>query len=569
MSTSRISDIQLRLNQKQQDLNDLTNKFTTLIRTIDNQKDEIQKLDSQRSELQIKYDSSQDSLKNERLIKKQLQTKITNLEDELAEMKVSYNNTERSITDRKIKHEMERKRLQDEMDELKLLHEHEIDDLRNKLRKQRTVDSVTTTQEIARIEQDLTREWQEKLDRQQTQHERSFNMKTKELDGLKRLLDEKDDKLQTTHAEISQLKEQNQLYEEKCEKLQERISLVKDKYVELKDEQQQLIGTNVKRIVNMIFQSMKLKIKSNKSYTGEKVLTRALDIIKKSTVKLLSGEDEIQSSSSEEDEEETNIISQSQPSTEQETVLTTSLDATMVMIMSENNRIEAETGEHNVNEENEQSILSKNDLVDSTVLFDTVESEQQQQEHIKTDATEETTDEQKTTNNHNQSSWDTIEEFQKSEITSVKEEDVIQKEVEQVQQQQNEEKDVDIQQSDETESILDNVPPISVDETSNNNTITNLTESTVAEDKEDENKKGDEHETDINESSIAGNMLNDNRVDVDDSPRPSMQETVKPALINESSTTVSFTQPPPKSVSRNLYESIPLMSGDDDDDLFK
>ncbi|CAF4547686.1 unnamed protein product, partial [Didymodactylos carnosus] len=79
--------------------------------------------------LQIKYDSSQDTLKNEKLSKKQLQAKITSLEDELAEMKVSYNTMERSTSDRKIKHETERKRLQDEIDELKILHENEVEDL--------------------------------------------------------------------------------------------------------------------------------------------------------------------------------------------------------------------------------------------------------------------------------------------------------------------------------------------------------------------------------------------------------------------------------------------------------
>jgi len=51
-------------------------------------------------------------------------------------------------TERKVKFESERKRWHDEMDEQKILHESELDELRNKLRKQRTVDNLTTNQEV-------------------------------------------------------------------------------------------------------------------------------------------------------------------------------------------------------------------------------------------------------------------------------------------------------------------------------------------------------------------------------------------------------------------------------------
>ncbi len=102
------------------------------------------------------------------------------------------------------------------MDEQKQSYEKDLDELRTKLRKQRTTDTLSTNQEvifkttlfikivffvseqITRIEQELKQEWQEKLDRQQAQNERLLASKGKEFEQLKTLFDEIENKVYQT-----------------------------------------------------------------------------------------------------------------------------------------------------------------------------------------------------------------------------------------------------------------------------------------------------------------------------------------------------------------------------------
>ena len=66
--------------------------------------------------------------------------------------------------------------------------------------------------------------------------------------------------------------------------------------VEMNDEQTELVNGQVKQAVNVIFQRLKARIQPTKQYTGEQVLTRSLEIIKKATLKVLSNNEDEQSS---------------------------------------------------------------------------------------------------------------------------------------------------------------------------------------------------------------------------------------------------------------------------------
>jgi hypothetical protein len=67
---------------------------------------------------------------------------------------------------------------------------------------------------------------------------------------------------------------------------------MREKLIEITDEQPQLINEQVKRAINIIFQRLKTRIKPTKQYTGEQFLSRSLEIIKKATLKVLSNDDE-------------------------------------------------------------------------------------------------------------------------------------------------------------------------------------------------------------------------------------------------------------------------------------
>jgi hypothetical protein len=81
---------------------------------------------------------------------------------------------------------------------------------------------------------------------------------------------------------------------------------MKEKFVEMNDEQTELINGQVKQAVNIIFQRLKAHIQPTKKYTGEEVLSRSLEIIKKATIKVLSNNDEDEPSSDDVQSEDEN-----------------------------------------------------------------------------------------------------------------------------------------------------------------------------------------------------------------------------------------------------------------------
>lgn len=89
-----------------------------------------------------------------------------------------------TANDRRIKYDNDRKRLQDELDEQKQTVEKELNDLRTKLRQQRSAENQNNNQEFDRIEKDLEKQWQDKFDRQQAHYEKLLSNKNKEFDAF-------------------------------------------------------------------------------------------------------------------------------------------------------------------------------------------------------------------------------------------------------------------------------------------------------------------------------------------------------------------------------------------------
>ncbi|CAF4310965.1 unnamed protein product, partial [Adineta steineri] len=90
---------------------------STLLHKCEQYKDDLQKSENQRAEMQMKFDTFEEQVKNDKSTKKQLQTNLNALEEELAELKITCANLEKASNERKLKYENERKRWQDDVDE--------------------------------------------------------------------------------------------------------------------------------------------------------------------------------------------------------------------------------------------------------------------------------------------------------------------------------------------------------------------------------------------------------------------------------------------------------------------
>ena len=108
---------------------------------------------------------------------------------------------------------------------------------------------------------------------------------------------------------------------------------MKEKYLQLNDEKQEAIQTEVKRVISLVYQRLKAKISSDQQLNGEQFLSRALNIIKKSTLQILSDEDQDQAQSSEEDGPP--IITQAQEIKDEQAVSLSSIDSTVNPVQSD------------------------------------------------------------------------------------------------------------------------------------------------------------------------------------------------------------------------------------------
>ncbi|UJR38405.1 hypothetical protein I4U23_031074 [Adineta vaga] len=511
VATSKIADLQLQLNQYNQGVNENQSKLNSLLHRCEQYKDDLEKSENQRSEIQTKLDSTQEHLKNEKTTKKQLQTNLSALEEELAELKMTYANLEKVHNERKLKSDNERKRWQNDMDEQKQSYETELDELRNKLRKQRTTDSLTSNQEISRIEEDLERQWQEKLDRLQVQNERLLSAKGKEFDQLKLLYDENENKLQRITEELNESKQQIEAYEERCEKFQERIVTMREKIVELNDEQPQLINNQVKRAISIIFQRLKTRIRPAKQYTGDEFISRALEIIKKATLKVLSND---------EDEEEEEDDDEQSSSSEEE---------------SEHIQITDQV------EQNDQP--TNGNSVDQQTLNEEVSSvTNNQNEEIQS------TEHETTSENNPKNGWDTVDDLQ----------------------QETKDQSETMEQS-QTVLVTDNTTSsVNETETTSSNPVIEQSESISSsklveqqvddtDDTVEENDKESPPELELPEEKAPSD--DESEGELFQSARPSVQDVVIPTTTTQSSASPRYT----------FNENIPLMANpdDSDDEIFK
>ncbi|CAF3639544.1 unnamed protein product [Adineta steineri] len=515
ISTSKIADLQLQINQYTQDINENQSRLSTLLHKCEQYKDDLQKSENQRSEMQMKFDTFEEQLKNDKSTKKQLQTNLNALEEELAELKITCANLEKASNERKLKYENERKRWQDDVDEQKTTYESELDELRAKLRKQRTNDSLTSNQEISRIEQDLEREWQEKLDRQQTQNERLLALKGKEFEQLKQLFNENENRLTQANEELNESKQQIEAYEERFEKLQERLVLMKEKIIEMNDEQPQLINEQVKRAINIIFQRLKTRIRPTKQYSGEEFLSRSLEIIKKATLKVISNDDNDNDNEPSSDDIESDV--------ENDQVQTTD-DIEKNDQPSNGNSVDQVT----LNEEISSVKINENENIQS----------------IESDTT---------SGNSQKNGWDTVDDFQQEEKPQSEE--------------TLEQSQMVLVSEDTTSSVNDTETTSPLDSTIENNEATSPLKTVEQEhdsdgsaDTVEQNDKESPPEIEIPEEKPSSDSEDDDDA-LFQSARPSVQDI--PALATNTQTTAA-----PR---YKFNENIPLMTNpdDSDDEMFK
>uniref|UniRef100_A0A8C1Q388 peptidylprolyl isomerase n=1 Tax=Cyprinus carpio TaxID=7962 RepID=A0A8C1Q388_CYPCA len=202
-STARVSELQLELSSQQQKAAALQSKLSSALQ------------DSQQRKLKETADRVQSQHKMEKQKRKELELKLNNMEEELQDMKTEKDSLERTLSERKRKWQLERQRCDEELEEVRRAGQQELDNLRSQLRKARTSTGQAAAEQLSQLQADLEQEWQVKCDQAlaaaREQQRREMTELSEHRDALQLKLTQLQDKVPLLKQQgETQLSEQQQ-----------------------------------------------------------------------------------------------------------------------------------------------------------------------------------------------------------------------------------------------------------------------------------------------------------------------------------------------------------------------
>uniref|UniRef100_A0A452J4S5 peptidylprolyl isomerase n=1 Tax=Gopherus agassizii TaxID=38772 RepID=A0A452J4S5_9SAUR len=276
-ATAQVSHLQLELTAHQKKEMDLHTQLITI-----NLKYEVWKLTVScvLAELQESSEDTHTKFRAEKQSRRQLDLKVTTLEEELADLKLERENLEKNLVERKKKSLLERSQAEEEMDEIRRSYQEELDKLRQLLKKARTSTDQAAAEQQSLIQTELESQWEAKCER----------------------------------ILVSAKEQHLRQYQEVCEQRdsqQQHITELEEKEDSVLENQEK--SPPVKKIMNGVFQILRGEFELEESYSGRTVLGVVMNTIKTVTLQLLSRQRERRESNSEEEEPRTGERKQESP----------------------------------------------------------------------------------------------------------------------------------------------------------------------------------------------------------------------------------------------------------------
>uniref|UniRef100_A0A8C1Q5F4 peptidylprolyl isomerase n=1 Tax=Cyprinus carpio TaxID=7962 RepID=A0A8C1Q5F4_CYPCA len=304
-STARVSELQLELSSQQQKAAALQSKLSSALQDSQQRSTHVTTLEAQILELKETADRVQSQHKMEKQKRKELELKLNNMEEELQDMKTEKDSLERTLSERKRKWQLERQRCDEELEEVRRAGQQELDNLRSQLRKARTSTGQAAAEQLSQLQADLEQEWQVKCDQAlaaaREQQRREMTELSEHRDALQLKLTQLQDKFNT----LKQSREsEEQLLLQQQDQREELQALREKSWITL--NQLSCDYFQVKRVMNGVFQSLRAEFDLNETYTGSAVLRVLVSTIKNVTLQLLTKKERASSEHSEKEEEEEN-----------------------------------------------------------------------------------------------------------------------------------------------------------------------------------------------------------------------------------------------------------------------
>ncbi|KAM9476296.1 FK506-binding protein 15 isoform 2-T2 [Clarias gariepinus] len=330
-STARVSELQLELTAQRQKAAALQSSLSAALQEAQQHNAQLAATENQLQEMKETAERAQAQYRAEKQKRKELELKLSNLDEELQDVKSEKESVERTLSDRKRKWQAERQRCDEELEEVRKTSQVEMDQLRSQLRKARTNTDQAAAEQLSQLQADVEREWKAKCERAlasaREQQHRDVTELTEQRDTLQLKLTQLQDKFsamkqskeqeeqrllrqQDQGEELQALRDKCYVLEKRAESLrqqgEERVSELERRLAEQKG-QTDTTG-EVKRVMNGVFQSLRGEFELHETYTGSVVLGILVNTIKNVTLQLLSKSEpslsEINKKEEEEEDEE-------------------------------------------------------------------------------------------------------------------------------------------------------------------------------------------------------------------------------------------------------------------------
>ncbi|XP_062399167.1 FK506-binding protein 15 isoform X2 [Sardina pilchardus] len=341
-STARVSELQLEASSQQQKAAALQAKLNTALQERDQHSSQLTTLQTQLEEVKETGERVHTQYKAEKQKRKEVELKLSSVEEELQDLTTEKDSLERTLSDRKRKWQAERERCDEELEEVRRSSQQELDNLRSQLRKARTSTDHAAQEQLTQLQAELEQEWQAKCDQAlasaKEQQTRATAELTEQRDGLEVKLAQLQEKFsvlkQSRESEEQRLLQQQdqseelQAFKDKYSALEGRAVSMRQQYetrvaelqrrLEEQQQQQQLqekeeekpeqadTAVEVKRVMNGVFHSLRGEFDLHESYTGSAILGVLVSTIKNVTLQLLAKSEKtsVEQSQQEEEEEE-------------------------------------------------------------------------------------------------------------------------------------------------------------------------------------------------------------------------------------------------------------------------
>ncbi|CAN9512734.1 unnamed protein product [Ophioblennius macclurei] len=328
-SAARLSALQLEASAHQQRAAELQSKLSLALQDGESHSQHVAALEAQVEELKEVAERTQTQHRSEKQRRKEMELRVSSVEEELQDLKADKESLERTLSERKKKWQAERQRRDEEVEDLRRSSQQEVDAVRAQLRRARTSSDQAASEQLGQLQAELEEEWRARSQQAAAVAEEHHLRETVELSEQRDALQEELRQLQEKFAALKQLRDSSQtqsgelrVLQEKYsaleqqaaaerEKLERRVSELERRREEEEEEEEEMerrssgdTATEVKRVMNGVFHSLRGEFELSESYSGQAVLAVIISTIKNITLQLLSSADGPPATPREEEEKE-------------------------------------------------------------------------------------------------------------------------------------------------------------------------------------------------------------------------------------------------------------------------